>query len=69
MIFLQRIASVYTSLVKLLRDLNLWEEVVEKAVDTKIKASLKSYFEIKEIDYKYLKAYRLSNNKEKDKVN
>lgn len=38
--------------------MDLWEEVVEKVVDTEVKASFQIPSEIKEINSKYPKGYR-----------
>lgn len=46
----------------------MWEEVVEKAIDIKEKASLQPPSKIKEIDSKCPKDYKPSIKKDKDKV-
>lgn len=50
-------------------DLNLWEKVIEKAVNIEVKASLQSLFRAKGIDFICLKSYRPLAKKDKDEVN
>ena len=50
------------------RDLDLWEKIIEKAVNTEVKASLQPLFETKEINSKYSKGYKLSAKKKKDEA-
>ena len=49
-------------------DLDLWEEVIEKAVDTKAKASLQLPSKTNEINFKHFKNYKPSAKKEKTKL-
>lgn len=49
-------------------DLNLWKEVIEKAVNIEIKASLQPSSKTKEIESRYPKSYRLLAKKDKDKA-
>ena len=46
----------------------MWEEVVEKTVDTEAKASLQPRFKTRKIDFKCLEGYKLSAKKEKNKA-
>ncbi len=48
------------------RDLDVWDKVVEKAVDAKAKASLQPPSETREIDSRCPKRYRPSVKKNKD---
>ncbi len=48
------------------RDLDVWEEVVEKAGDTKAKANLPPPFYVREIDSRYPKGYRPLTKKDKE---
>ena len=50
------------------RDLDLWEEIVEKAVNVKAKTCLQPFFETKKINLKCAKSYKLSAKKEKNKT-
>ena len=61
--------SIHTNIVKpSKRDLDLWKEMVEKAIDIKVKASLQSPFGIRKINSKYPKGYKPSVKKEKHKA-
>lgn len=42
--------------------------MIKKAIDVEAKASLQSFFETREIDFKYPKAYKLLPKKKKDKA-
>ncbi len=48
------------------RDLDVWEEVVEKAGNAEVKANLQPPFYVREIDSKYLKSHRSSVKKDKE---
>ena len=48
--------------------MNLWEEVVKKAVNVKAKASLQPLSKTREIEFKFLKSFNLSAEKYKDKA-
>ena len=47
----------------------MWEEILEKAVNVKAKASLQPLLGTRKIDSRYLKGYRPSAKKEKNKAN
>lgn len=67
MSFPGRIASIYTSLI---RQSKIWsEEVVEKTINVKARASLQPLFETREINFKYLKSYNPLVKKDKNKAN
>ncbi len=48
------------------RDLDMWEEVMEKADDVKAKANLQPPFYVREIDSRYSKDYCLLTKKDKE---
>ncbi len=48
------------------RDLDGWEEVVEKAGDAEVKANLQPPFYVRDIDTRYPKGHRLSAKKDKE---
>ncbi len=49
--------------------LNVWNKVIEKAINIEVKASLQLPFKIREIDSRYLRNYRPSIKKNKDDAN
>ncbi len=70
MLFPQGIAFVYTSqLDNQRRDLDMWEEEVEKVVDVEVKTSLQPPSGIREIDFRCPKSYRPSIKKNKNNTN
>ncbi len=50
------------------RDLDGWEEVVEKAGDVEAKANLQPLFYVRDIDVRCPKGHRLSAKKDKDHI-
>lgn len=46
----------------------MWEKVIEKAINVKVKINLQSLLGIKKIDFGYQKGYRLAK-KYKDEAN
>ncbi len=50
------------------RDLDAWEEVVEKAGDIEAKANLQSPFYVRDIDARCPKGHRLSAKKDKEDI-
>ncbi len=50
------------------RDLDVWEEDVEKASDIEVKANLQSPFYVREIYSKYSKSHCLSVKKDKEDI-
>ena len=51
------------------RDLDLWEEVIEKAVNAEAKASLQPLSKIREINFRYPKGNKLLAKKDKNNTN
>ncbi len=47
------------------RDLDVWDKVIEKAIDIEAKASLQPLSRTRKIDSKCLKSYKLSVKKDK----
>ena len=48
------------------RDLNFWEEAVEKAVNAKVKAMLQSFFITRDMDSRCPRGNRTTRKEEKD---
>ncbi len=57
--------SIWTWLDRWKRDLDAWEEVVEKAGYVETKANLQLHFYIRDIDIRCLKNYHLLSKKDK----
>lgn len=51
------------------RNLNVWKEVIEKAIDIEGRTSLEPLFGTKKINFRCPKSYRSSVKKNKDKAN
>ena len=58
--------SIWTQLDNRGQNLDTWDEVVEKAVNVKVKASLQPLSKTKEINSRYSKSYRPSTKKNKN---
>lgn len=51
------------------RDLDFWKEIIKKAVNAKVKASLQLFSGTKEIDTMCQKGYKPSTKKDKNEAN
>lgn len=60
--------SIQVQLDNQKQDLDLWDKVVERAINVKVKASFQLPSRIIEIDFKCPKGYK-STKQEKDKTN
>lgn len=61
--------SIQAQLNNWRHDLDVWKDVVEKAINVEAKTSQEPPFETKKIDSMYSKSYKLSVKKEKDGAN